>query len=450
MPHRKKMTLTTKVLWAMALGALLGLVINYSSMGSKGTFLDTYIINGLFALIGTLFVKALKMLVVPLVLFSLLSGVIGIGDIRSLGKIGVKSFVLYIFTTALAITTAIVVAVLVDPAASVPAPNTAGFAVKEAPPLTQVITDIIPDNIIESFASGNMLQVIFFTILLGISILMLGPKASRLAQSIETMNEVMMHMVTIIMSVAPYAVFALMARAISELGFDMILALANYMLILVAVLALHLLGNLMLLLKLLTGISPRLFLSKIRDVQLFAFSTSSSNATIPVTLRSLTARLGVDNSVASFTVPFGATINMDGTAIMQGVATIFIANIYGVELGITQYLTVILMAILASIGTAGVPGVGLIMLSMVFAQVGLPVEGIALILAVDRILDMARTVVNVTGDAVTTLIVAKSEGKLDMKVLHDPHAGIIDTAGTSVDAENGRILAAEIRQTKQK
>jgi Na+/H+-dicarboxylate symporter len=181
----------------------------------------------------------------------------------------------------------------------------------------------------------------------------------------------------------------------------------------------------MVILKLFTRLNPLIFLKKMRNVQVFAFSTSSSNATIPVTLKTVTDRLGVNNSVASFTVPFGATINMDGTAIMQGVATVFIANAYGVELGVTGYLTVILMSVLASIGTAGVPGVGLIMLSMVFVQVGLPIEGIGLILGVDRLLDMIRTAVNVTGDATVSVVVAKSEGKLDESIFNDPNAGVL-------------------------
>jgi Na+/H+-dicarboxylate symporter len=199
-------------------------------------------------------------------------------------------------------------------------------------------------------------------------------------------------------------------------------------------------------LKLFSGLSPLHFISKIRNAQMFAFSTASSNATIPITMRIVTERLGVNNSVASFTIPFGATINMDGTAMMQGVATVFIANMYGIELGMTDYLTVIAMAVLASIGTAGVPGVGLIMLSMVFTQVGLPVEGIGLILGVDRLLDMLRTAVNVSGDAVVSTIVAKSEGKLDLSVYNDPEAGITD-GSIKLDLEVERELADVVEAT---
>jgi Na+/H+-dicarboxylate symporter len=238
-----------------------------------------------------------------------------------------------------------------------------------------------------------------------------------------------------------------MAMSMAELGLGLLGHLISYVLVLVGALLLHLFITLMLLLKLFSGLSPRLFLKKMRNVQVFGFSTASSNATIPVTMRTTTERLGVDNSVASFTIPFGATINMDGTAIMQGVATVFIANVYNVELGISGYLTVILMSVLASVGTAGVPGVGLIMLSMVFTQVGLPVEGIGLILGVDRLLDMIRTAVNISGDAVVTAIVAKSEGKLDSTVYNDPNAGTTDRNDLEIDEEVEQEIAEMVHQT---
>jgi Na+/H+-dicarboxylate symporter len=229
------------------------------------------------------------------------------------------------------------------------------------------------------------------------------------------------------MAVAPYAVFALIAKAVSNLGLELLASLAGYVLVLVGALMIHLFITLMIVLKVFSGLSPAIFIKKIRNAQVFAFSTASSNASIPVTMRSVTERMGVDNSVASFTVPFGATINMDGTAIMQGVATVFIANVYNVDLGVSGYLTVILMSVLASIGTAGVPGVGLIMLSMVFAQVGLPVEGIGLILGVDRLMDMIRPAVNVSGDAVVTLVIANSEDKMELAIYNNAEAGIVDT-----------------------
>jgi Na+/H+-dicarboxylate symporter len=421
------MSLTTKVLVAMGLGVFVGVTINLLGVNGEGSFIHTYVVNGLFDTVGQLFLTALKMLVMPLVFFSLVSGVLGIGDIRKLGSIGVKSFALYMLTTALAITVAIGVALMVKPGSGVEGVvSGSSFTTKEAPPLSDVLVNIIPSNVVEAFASGNMLQIIFFSILFGISLLMVGSKSQRIVEGIEVVNEAMMKMVTIVMSVAPYAVFALLAKAMANLGFSLLLTLIEYVVVLVAVLLLHLFGTLMVLFKLFSGLSIKHFLEKIRNAQIFAFSTASSNATIPVTLRSVTQRMGVDNSVASFSVPFGATINMDGTAIMQGVATVFIAHVYGIELGLTEYMTVILMSVLASIGTAGVPGVGLIMLSMVFVQVGLPVEGIGLILGVDRLLDMLRTSVNVTGDAVVSCVVGKSENALDVKVFNDAQAGVYE------------------------
>lgn len=433
MAEKKSMSLTVKVLLGMALGIAVGLVINLTGMNMEGSFVQEYIVGGAFHMIGKMFVNSLKMLVVPLVFFSLICGVCGIGDIRMLGRVGSKAFGLYMLTTAIAIATAIMIAVTFGIGKGMNVATDAMFTGKESPPLTQVFIDIIPKNPIASMANGDMLPIIFFSILLGISMLMLGKKAKGFIEGAEVANQIMMKMVNIVMSVAPYAVFALIAKAVADLGLDLLASLAGYVLVLVGALMFHLFVTLMIVLKVFSGLSPKMFLKKIRNVQVFAFSTASSNATIPVTMRTVTDRFGVNNSVASFTVPFGATINMDGTAIMQGVATVFIANVFNVELGVSGYLTVILMSVLASIGTAGVPGVGLIMLSMVFTQVGLPVEGIGLILGVDRLMDMIRTAVNVSGDATVSSIVAKSEGKLDVSIFNDPLAGIHDEEDTKMD-----------------
>jgi Na+/H+-dicarboxylate symporter len=419
------MTTTTKILIWMAAGLILGSLIN--AFASDVAFIQDYFINGLFHVVGAMFITGLKMLVVPLVTFSLICGVCGIGDISKLGRVGVKAFGLFILTTALAITLAITVAGIVGPGQGFELIGEYGeFTAPVAPPLTQVIIDLIPGNPVAAYAEGNMLQIIFFTILFAVCMLMVGEPGRKVAEGAERLNKIMMQVVTVVMHVAPYGVFALMAKTFALQGLGLIMPMIAYFGVVVVVLLLHATGTLMILLKLLAGISPVMFLRKMRTVQIFAFSTSSSNATIPVTLRTTEKRLGVDNPIASFIVPFGATINMDGTAIMQGVATVFIANVYGIDLGLSGYLTVIGMAVLASIGTAGVPGVGLIMLAMVFNQVGLPVEGIALIMGVDRLLDMMRTAVNVTGDAAITSIVAKSEGSLDEGIFYDPDAGIVE------------------------
>jgi len=419
------MDLTKKILIALVAGAVIGLVLNLTGLMSAN-FIDVYLVDGVFAVVGKLFVNALKMLVVPLVIFSLIPGIIGIGDIRLLGRVGAKSFGLYLFTTAIAIATAIGAGVLFGIGKGVSIETDSAFTAREAPSFVDVVTSIIPSNPVMAMANGEMLAVIFFAVIFGVSLLAVAKEAPDIVSWIEQMNKVMMKMVTLVMHFAPYAVFCLMAKAVAQLGLDLLLNLIEYALVLALVLVFHATGTLMLLLKFIGGLSPIVFLKKVRTAQVFAFSTASSAATIPVTMRTVQERLGADRSVSSFTVPLGATINMDGTAMMQGVATVFIANIYGIDLGLFDYLTVIAMAVLASIGTAAVPGAGLIMLTLVFNQVGLPVEGIALILGIDRLLDMVRTAVNVTGDAAVSVIVANSEAKLDKERYADPHAGVLE------------------------
>jgi len=423
---KKKMHMTTKILIWMGAGLVTGSLIN--TFAANITWIQDYLVNGLFHVMGAMFINLLKMLVVPLVTFSLICGVCGIGDINKLGRVGGKAFALFMLTTALAITLAIVVSSIFAPGEGfeLSQASTSNFTAPVSPPLTQVFIDLIPSNPIAAYAEGNMLQIIFFTILFAVCILMVGETGKPIIDACERLNEVMMKVVNVVMQLAPYGIFALMAKTFSLQGLGMILPMMSYFAVLVFVLIVHATGTLMILLKVLGRVSPLTFLKKMRGIQIFAFSTSSSNATIPVTLQTAEKRLGVDNSTASFIVPFGATINMDGTAIMQGVATVFIANVYGIDLGLSGYLTVIGMSVLASIGTAGVPGVGLIMLAMVFAQVGLPIEGIALIMGVDRLLDMIRTAVNVTGDAAITTIVARSEDSIDMDTFNDPNAGTIE------------------------
>jgi len=408
----------------MILGLTLGSLIN--SFAAEQAFIQDYLVHGLFHVIGSAFINALKMLVVPLVTFSLICGVCGIGDINALGRIGLKSFLLYLSTTGLAITLALVVAIAIAPGKDFQSPNlSTEFVAKQSPAISDVFINLIPSNPINAFAEGNMLQIIFFVILFAIAMLMSGEIGKQLAETAEKLNEVMMNVVTLVMDFAPIGVFFLMAKTFSEQGFSLILPMLGYFSVVVLCLLLHALGTFSVLLIFLAKLNPLIFLKKMRSAHIFAFSTASSNATIPITLQAVEKRIGVNNTTAAFTVPLGATINMDGTAIMQGVATVFIANVYQIDLSIVQYITIIGMSILASIGTAGVPGVGLIMLAMVFNQVGLPVEGIGLIIGVDRLLDMMRTVVNITGDATVTCIVARSENTIDDKLFNDPDAGII-------------------------
>lgn len=418
------MSITTKILIAMGIGLILGSLINV--FFSEVAFVQTYLVKGLFHVVGAAFVNALKMLVVPLVTFSLICGVCGIGDVSVLGRIGVKAFGLYILTTAMAIILALFVAIIAAPGKGFErVAGASAFTPKPAPPLTDVFINIVPSNPVNAFAEGNMLQIIFFVILFAIAMLMCGEIGQELNKSAEKLNEVMMKVVTMVMDFAPIGVFFLMAKTFSEQGFGLIVPMMGYFSVVIVCLLLHAFGTLSLLLALFAKLSPVIFINKMRPAHIFAFSTASSNATIPVTLQVVEKRLGVHNATAAFTIPLGATINMDGTAIMQGVATVFIANVYGIDLGVGDYVTVVGMSILASIGTAGVPGVGLIMLAMVFNQVGLPIEGIGLILGVDRLLDMVRTAVNVTGDATVTCIVARGENEIDETIFNDPEAGLI-------------------------
>jgi len=424
------MTLATKVLIAMIAGMVVGLGLNLSNL-TANAWIDQNIINGVFHIGGKLFVNALKMLIVPLVLFSLIPGILGIGDIRLLGKIGSKAFLLYLATTAIAITTAIAFAALsgIGSGLEIELASSDAFTGREASKsFIEIIIGIIPSNIFVAMHDSETLSIIFLSVFFGIALLIEAKESKELINLIEQLNRIIMRMVNLIMAFAPYAVFCLVSKAIAELGIDLVKEISGYFIVIMGALIFHALVTQMVMLKLFTGLNIKLFLEKIRNAQLFAFSTSSSAATIPVTLRTTQQRLGVDRAVSSFTVPLGATINMDGTAIMQGVATVFIANLYGVDLGLGEYITVIVTAVLASIGTAAVPGVGLVMLSLVFNQVGLPVEAIGYILGIDRIIDMTRTAVNVTGDTVVSTIVAKSENRLDLTVFNDPEAGIIEEA----------------------
>jgi len=419
-----KTTITTKILIGMVIGLLSGSLIN--AFGKDIAFIQTYLVNGLFYVVGAAFVNALKMLVVPLVTFSLICGVCGIGDVSVLGRVGLKALTLFILTTAIAITLALSVAALIGPGQDFAnAQPLSDFTPPPAPPVTEVLINIVPGNPVQAFAEGDMLQIIFFVIVFGIAMLMAGDTGRQLAQSAEKMNEIMMKVVTLVMDFAPAGVFFLMAKTFSEQGIGLVMPMLGYFSAVVFCLLLHFFGTYSLLIALMAKLNPAVFIQKMRSAHIFAFSTASSNATIPVNLQVVEKRLGANNAIASFTIPLGATINMDGTAIMQGVATVFIANVYAIDLSLSQYVTVIGMATLASIGTAGVPGVGLVMLAMVLNQVGLPVEGIGLIMGVDRVLDMMRTVVNITGDAVVTCIIARGENALDERVFNDPDAGII-------------------------
>ena len=403
------MSLTNKIFFALILGSLVGSSLNVLQLPY-----DKQILNFIEVPAG-LFISSLKMLVVPVVFFSIVCGVSNLNNITSLGKIGGKSILFYLLTTSIAITLALIVAKIIDPGFAGEVGTDQSFSKKESPSILEVITGIVPSNPIKALVEANMLQIIFFAVLLGATINLLKDRSKKLKENFNIFNELFLKMIEVIMKFAPYGVFFLIFKTFFTQGFETIFNLASYFFSVLVILFIHMFFTYGSLIVLFTKISVYKFFSKMKNTLLFAFSTASSAATIPVTLKTVEKDLGVDKSVASFTVPLGATINMDGTAIMQGVATVFIANVYGIDLFLSDYLSVIFIATLASIGTAGVPGVGLIMLTMVLDQVGLPADGIAIIIGIDRILDMTRTAVNVTGDAAISCVIAKLENKIDIK-----------------------------------
>ena len=410
--------LTKKIVLAMLLGAIFGILAK--SFLSSFPRIENLIIFNLFELVGSLFISSLKMLVVPLVFVSLVSGIGSLRDLGSLGKLGARTLMLYLLTTGVAVSVGLLLADIFEPGKGLNLADAAGgFELEKTPSLMDILTGIIPNNPVAAMAEGNMLQIIVFSILFGIGASTSKKYGNKIFKAFDGLNAIITNIIFIIMSFAPYGVFCLIGKAFYSQGYEVIVSMAEYVLVVIAAYLFHALGVFSFLIKYFCKLNPLIFFKKMRQVQIFAFSTSSSNATIPINLDTVVKRLGVKKSVASFTIPLGATINMDGTAIMQGVATVFIANAYGLDLALAQYFTIVLTAMLASIGTAGVPGVGLVMLAMVLKQVGLPVEGIGLIIGVDRILDMLRTAINVTGDAAVSTVVAVKEKSLDYKVFNN-------------------------------
>lgn len=417
--ERKKPGTSTQIFIALLLGAVTGILIHY--LMPAGYVKDTILIDGIFYVIGNGFIRLMQMLVVPLVFCSLVCGSMAIGDTKTLGKVGIKTVIFYLFTTALAICVALGVASLINPGLGLDIQNvkTAEVAAAAEPiSFADTVLNIIPKNVVTSMANGDMLPIIVFSLFVGIMLAKLGPKASTVANFFSQFNEVMMEMTMAVMKVAPIGVFCLIGKTFAGIGLEAFFPMIKYMAAVALALGVQCFGVYQILLFLFTRLNPLRFVAKFFPVMSFAFSTATSNATIPLSIDTLKKKMGVSKQISSFTIPLGATVNMDGTSIMQGVAVIFIAQAYGVGLTPTDMLTVIATATLASIGTAGVPSVGLVTLSMVLTSVGLPTEGIALIMGIDRILDMLRTAVNVTGDAVCTTIVSHQEKALDKDVFY--------------------------------
>ena len=417
------MNLTVRILIGMGAGLLLGLAIQLTGVDPQH-WLKSFLIGGVIDAGGQIFIRSLQLLVVPLVLVSLVCGASSLGHTGNMGRVAGKAVGLYLLTTALAISIALLLALVLQPGVGVSATELeSAFTPKEPQPIKDTLINIFPTNPVAAMAQGNMLQIIVFALLLGVALSKSGAAGSRVAAVFQDLNEVFMKLITMLIKLAPIGVFCLMARLFTTVGWQEIAKLLLYFFTVVLALLVHATAVYPTLLTVLGRVNPVKFFTKMREPMLVAFSTSSSGATLPVTLRTVEQRIGVKNEVAAFVVPLGATINMDGTAIMQGVATVFIAQLYGIDLGVADYLMVILTATLASVGTAGVPGVGMIMLVMVLNQVGLPVEGIMFILGVDRLLDMMRTAVNVSGDGMVSTVIARSEDDLDLEVFADPDAG---------------------------
>ncbi len=396
------MNLTTKILIGLALGVIAGL-----ELGAEGAkFASTWI-----APFGTVFMNMIKMVIVPLVFSSLVVGVCSLGDIKKVGRIGVKTIGFYLGTTAFAICIGIAFGILFAPGAGLHIPaDVAKVTAKAAPPIMKVITDIFPTNVMEAMLKANMLQIIVFSLFLGVAITSVGEKANGLKNAIEGLAECSYKIVAMIMWFAPIGVFGLITPVVAANGPAVLLPLLKVILAVYIGCALHAFVIYGSMLRILGGINPFKFFKGIMPASMLAFSSCSSAGTLPVTL-SCVQKMGVSKEVSSFVLPLGATINMDGTAVYQGVCALFVAQVYGVDLTAAQYGTIIVTGTLASIGTAGVPGAGFIMLTMILTALGLPLEASALIAGIDRVLDMPRTSVNITGDGAVCYLVDKSERK---------------------------------------
>ena len=407
------MSFTKKVLFSMVTGIVVGLLINNFFIPNQ--LIESILINQVFHTISSIFLILLKMIVLPLIFVSIISGIISINDVNTLGRLGIKTLTLYIFTTMIAITLALFISSFVNYNIEVIDAVNNTKQVLAAEPSSNFILSIFPQNFFAALVDGNVIQVLSFAIFIGISASHIKHEIPEFVNLIDNLNKIFNKMVLIIISFTPIAVFALLAKTFSMEGLDVFIPLMKYFSIVVLVLLLHFTFTYSLLLKVFSNLDIGTFYAKLKSLIIFTFSTSSSNASIPFTLDVVTNKYGVNKSLASFSVPLGATINMDGTAIMQGCATYFLAAYYGIELELVDFIVIILTATVASIGTAGIPSAGIIMLSLILTELGIPLEGITLLLGVDRLLDMMRTSVNVSGDTCISCVVAHSENLIDIK-----------------------------------
>ncbi|WP_339409173.1 dicarboxylate/amino acid:cation symporter [Pseudomonas sp. EA_35y_Pfl2_R5] len=404
----RRMPLWQQILIGLGLGVLIGVVFKADAL--------------VLAPIGTLFLNAIKMLIVPLVFVSLVAGITAMSDSAKLGRISVKTIAIYLATTAFAVSIGLLFGALFAPGEGMNMVASGIQEAKQAPSLVQILVGLVPTNPVTAFAEGNILQIIVFAIALGVSMNLIGEKAAPAVKLFDSLAEVFYKLTDLVMRCAPIGVFALIAGVVASHGIEVLLPLAEVIGVIYLASIAHMLLVYGGLLTMLARLSPLRFFKGVAPALAVAFSTSSSAGTLPVSIECARKNLGVSQGVAGFVLPVGATINMDGTAIYQGVLALFIAQAFGVDLNGGQYLMIILTATLASIGTAGVPGAGLIMLGLVLTSVGLPLEGVALIAGIDRILDMARTTVNVAGDLMTTTLVGSSEKELDRDIYNSDNA----------------------------
>ena len=398
----KEMPLWQKIFIGLILGLATGLVFGESAQALKP--------------IGTLFINLIKMLIVPLIFVTLVSGIVAMDDLKKMRRIGTKTFFIYLLTTAVAISIGLAFGIIFEPGAGISLEGAKAVTAKEAPALIDTFLNIVTKNPIASFANGNILQIIFFALMLGVSINLAGDKAKPVADFFNGFSEAMFKMTHIIISYAPIGVFGLMAWVSASYGIDLLLSLGKVIVVVYLACIVHAVVTLGGTIAFVAKLNPIKFFKGIISAQTVAFTTTSSSGTLPVTTENVVNNLGVSKPVSSFVLPLGATINMDGTALYQGVCAVFVAQAFGIDLTMADYGTIILTSTLASIGTAGVPGAGLIMLTLVLTSIGLPLEGIAIIAGIDRILDMARTTVNVTGDAMVSVLIAKGENELNTDI----------------------------------
>ena len=400
------MSFTKKIIVAMILGIITGVFLN---IFSYDTSLSNFIVNNFFNIVSDLFISALKLVIIPLIFFSIVCGIISLSDDTSLSRLGIKTLSLYLFTTIIAISLGLLFSSFIDYEPILLSNLETNVSIDNI----KNESNIFPTNIFQSLSDGNIIHLLIFSVLIGIAASKVKDNAKTFINYFHEFNTVINELVKIIISFTPIAVYCILSKTFATQGLETLTPLMGYFFTVVFVLLIHFFITFSLLLKTFTNLNPKKFFINIKEVIVFTFSTSSSSASIPFTLKAATEKCGINKSISSFTIPLGATINMDGTAIMQGCATFFLASLYGIDLGMSEILTIVVTATIASIGTAGIPSAGIIMLTVIFTQIGIPLEGITLLLGVDRLLDMMRTSINVSGDLCISCIVASSENRID-------------------------------------